>query len=119
MNEIFRRTAVQDTGYVSVRYPEYGYKRMDKHYRSLAESFEKYAVKHKLIGMLASTVAYEDEAYISVITQARLYESNVCVRRHTSSFVWHRGKDRLCYIKKRGIRRSNLSYNGTELSIFD
>ncbi len=119
LNEIFLRTAVKNIGYVSVRYPEVGCKYADKYYRELADRFTIYAVKNSLVGMLNCTVAYEDPEYASVITEARLYKDGNCVRRHRSSFVWDRVKGRLRYIRKGGIRRSNISYNGTELSIFD
>ena len=123
MDEVFQRTEIIDgehrIGYVSVRYPVTENKRIDKYYKKLADAFAKRAQKDKHTGMLICRVSYEDEESLSVITEARLYKDNECVRRHRSSFVWDRIKGRLRYIRKRGIRRSNISYNGIELSIFD
>ena len=123
MNEIFERTEITDgklrIGYVSVRYPVTENKRIDKYYKKLSEIFVKRAEKNKLVGMLSSSVCYEDEETLSVITEARLYKDTECVRRHRSSLVWDRTKGRLRYIRKRGIRHSNVCYNGRELKIFD
>lgn len=123
MDEVFERTEIKDgehrIGYISVRYPVTENKRIDKYYKALADAFVKRAQKDKHTGMLTCCVSYEDEESLSVITEARLYKANECIRRHRSSFVWDRTKGRLRYIRKRGIRRSNISYDGSELSIFD
>lgn len=123
MNEIFERKNITDgeknIGCVSVRYPEFDKKAIDKFYRKQAAAFISYAEKKKLCGMLNCRVIYEDEENASVITESRLYKDTECVRRHRSSFVWDRAKGRLRYIRKRGIRHSNITYNGRELSIFD
>lgn len=123
MNEIFIRTEITDCklriGYVSVRYPVTENKRIDKYYKKLSEIFVKRAEKNKLVGMLSSSVCYEDEETLSVITEARLYKDTECVRRHRSSLVWDRTKGRLRYIRKWGIRHSNVCYDGRELKIFD
>ena len=123
MEEIFERVNITDgdrrIGYASVRYPVTGNKRIDKYYNELAKAFIRRAEKDKHTGMLTSSVTYVDEENISVITEARLYKDTECVRRHRSSLVWDRTKGRLRYIRKRGIRRCNITYDGTELSIFD
>lgn len=121
--EIFQRTVITDSGrhmgYVSVRYPVTENKRIDKYYKALADAFVKRAQKDKYTGMLTCRVTYEDEESLSVITEARLYKANESIRRHRSSLVWNKKRGTLRYIRKRGIRRSNITYNGSELSIFD
>ncbi len=123
MNEIFERKNITDgernIGCVSVRYPEFDKKAIDKFYQKQAAAFISYAERKKLCGMLNCRVTYEDEENTSVITESRLYKDTECVRHHKSSFVWNKNKGRLRYIRKWGIRRSNISYNGTELSIFN
>lgn len=106
-------------GCASVRYPVFDKKRIDSFYQRQAEAFISYAKRKKLCGMLNCRVTYEDEEIISVITEARIYKDNECLRRHRSSFVWDKRKGRLRYIRKKGIRRCNITYDGTELSIFD
>ena len=123
MNEIFDRRNIIDgernIGCVSIRYTEFDKKAIDKFYHKQAEAFISYAERKKLCGALTCRVAYEDEENVSVITEARLYKDTECVRRHRSSLVWDKAKGRLRYIRKRGIRRCNITYNGRELSIFD
>ncbi|MBR6514912.1 MAG: hypothetical protein IKT46_08790 [Clostridia bacterium] len=121
--EIFERTAITDgdrrLGYVSVRYPVTENKHIDKYYKKLADAFIKRAQKSNHTGMLSCRVAYEDEEYISIICEARSYLGTECIRRHRSSFVWDRKMGTLCYIRKMGIRRCDLTFNGRELRIFD
>ncbi len=123
MNEIFKRSSIMDDdrhiGYVTARYPMTENKRIDKYYTELAQTFIKRAEKYKLTGMLGCSVTYEDDEFISIITEARLYKDTECIRRHRSSFVWNRIKGRLRYIKKRGMRYSNITYDGRELKKFD
>ena len=123
LNEIFERKNITDgerrLGCVSVRYPELELKRIDKFYSRLAEGFLMYAEKHSLCGMLQCRVTYEDGESISVITESRLYKDSECIRRHRSSLVWDRKRQLLRYIRKRGIRRCNIAYDGRELSIFN
>ena len=123
MNEKFERRNIYDgerrIGCVSVCYPESELKRIDRFYSRLAEGFFKYADKHKLCGMLQCRVTYEDEENISVTTESRLYKDTDCIRRHRSSLVWDRKRQRLRYIRKWGIRRSNLTFNGTELTVYN
>ena len=98
--EIFKRTEIKDgerrIGYTSVRYLSTENKRIDRYYKELADTFIKRAEKDKRTGMLNCRVTYEDEKYISVITEVRLYKDRECIRRHRSSFVWDRQRGRLC-----------------------
>lgn len=123
LDEIFERIKICDgerrIGYVSVRYPVIGNKRIDKYYRELADAFVKKAEKEKLTGMLCCSVSYEDENDISVITETRLYKDSEGICRHRSSFVWNKKQGTLRYIRKHGIRQSNVYYDGRELKKFD
>ncbi len=123
MKEIFERTVISDgerrIGYASVRYPVFDKKRIDLFYQNLAKAFLDNAERKKLCGALSCHKAYEDEEYISVVTEARLYKNTECIYRHRNSFVWNKKQEILRYIRKRGKRYSNVYYDGRELKKFD
>ncbi len=117
-------------GNISIRYPDFGdeCKRINRFYSKLVQRYITYIEKNMprfwqkapafYSAVLVCRADHISNEYVSVGTEARLYEDNEAVRRYRSSLVWQLKKCRLEYIRRSGIRRTDITYNGREFKLF-
>lgn len=119
-------------GCVTVRYPQFSeeYKKLNSFYENIASSYIRFAEKKipvlrkkmKFPGIFScayfSRVTYSDNIFVCVQSEARIYAGNELYYRKRFSNVWEIPKCTLKYLRKFGVRKSYVGYNGKELYLF-